>query len=189
MLVAGRAHFGVRRGMDEPHQRARCGLAERLALEILEHDPAAHELARQAVLHAELGVEPALRIGVGRYGSKFGAGNGVQESVCARPSRARCRARHAATASHRSPGGCCRNTGAASPRGQAGRCRRVPPILEDRLGIEIARAVEHQEEALLVLERGRVGGEPLARRVGPQKDHCARCARHAAALSSCRNWP
>src|SRR2546429_2667436 len=32
----------------------------------------------------------------------------------------------------------------------------LPPIPEDHVGIEVAGTVEHQEEALLVLERGRV---------------------------------
>src|SRR5712691_8549977 len=39
----------------------------------------------------------------------------------------------------------------------------APPILQDLLGVEGAGAVEHLQEALLVLERRRVGGEALAR--------------------------
>src|SRR5207247_54445 len=77
MLAAGRPHLRVRRGVYAPHQRARLRLAECLALEILEQYAAGQERARQAVLHAELGVEPALRIGPVGVGEPARMGPGI----------------------------------------------------------------------------------------------------------------
>ena len=109
-LAAASGRSRERRGVDAPHQRPRGGVAERLALEMLEHDTAVEQGARQAVLHAELRVETRLRVGpvgmgeAARMRPRFDARHLV---------RARCRIRRAAPASHRPPDACCRSTDAA----------------------------------------------------------------------------
>src|ERR1044071_6605924 len=55
----------------------------------------------------------------------------------------------------------------------------LSPIPEDRLGIECAGAVEHQQEALLVFEGGRVGAEAIPRqhrRESPLRAVCPTCS-------------
>ena len=61
--LGGVVVLGVGRGVDALHQRAGRRVMEGRALEILEHDAAGQGGARQAILHAELGVEAALRVG------------------------------------------------------------------------------------------------------------------------------
>ena len=154
--------------MDARQQRPHVSVLVGIALEMLEPDPAVHQRAGEAVLHAELGIECALRVG------PVGVGEAARVGPANRPAPpwlalSACSSTSASMASIAGMRGAAAGIlldGDARLHDVEGR----RPIGEHGLRGEIAGAVEHQEEALAVLEGVVPGRETVGRQ---QRSHQA----------------
>ena len=146
--------------MDPWQQSADRGVAETVALEMLQRDAPIEQRAREAVLHAELGIEFAVRIGP----------VGVRQSPWMGPRVDTLHHRRgqfvfAYQRQHRIHRR-MRTAAAGILLDRNARLHDVPrltPVTRDRIRIEIAHAVEHVQEPLFVFQRTRIGGEPICR--------------------------
>ena len=110
MLAAVHAHLGMRRGVDPRQQRADFRIAETVADEVFQLHRAIGQRARQAVLHAELGIQFTVRIRAVGVRQPARMGPGIHTLHL---SPASGHARAPASASHRPPDACCRSTDTA----------------------------------------------------------------------------
>src|SRR5262249_33951982 len=156
-VIGGRKlRGGVCGGMDARQDHPYRRIAEGITLEVLDADRTVSERARQAVLHAELRLEPALRVGT----------VGVLEAPRVRPTfDARNRLLPQVMAAHEIEHDVERRMGAAATGilldGDAGLddVERRTPVREDARGVVGSWPIEDFQKTLVVLKLAGIGGE------------------------------